>query len=67
MPAFDHHGGTQAVTGKVGAVSGGASQYYLVFPFYNEEVHLLARREIRRFEDLDGKRVVVGTSGERSI
>jgi TRAP transporter TAXI family solute receptor len=35
----------------------------LVFPFYNEEVHLFARREIRRFEDLDGKRVVVGTRG----
>jgi TRAP transporter TAXI family solute receptor len=35
----------------------------LVFPFYNEEVHLLARREIRRFEDLDGKRVVIGTKG----
>jgi TRAP transporter TAXI family solute receptor len=35
----------------------------LVFPFYNEEVHLLARKEIRRFADLDGKRVVVGTKG----
>jgi uncharacterized protein len=35
----------------------------LVFPFYNEEVHLLARKEIQRFEDLDGKRVVVGTQG----
>jgi TRAP transporter TAXI family solute receptor len=35
----------------------------LVFPFYNEEVHLLARKEIQRFEDLDGKRVVVGTKG----
>jgi TRAP transporter TAXI family solute receptor len=35
----------------------------LVFPFYNEEVHLLARKDIRRFEDLDGKRVVVGMKG----
>jgi TRAP transporter TAXI family solute receptor len=35
----------------------------LVFPFYNEEVHLLARKEVQRFEDLDGKRVVVGTKG----
>jgi uncharacterized protein len=35
----------------------------LVFPFYNEEVHLLARKELRRFEDLDGKRVVVGMIG----
>jgi uncharacterized protein len=32
----------------------------LVFPLFNEEVHLLARKELRRFEDLDGKRVVVG-------
>jgi TRAP transporter TAXI family solute receptor len=35
----------------------------LVFPFYNEEVHLLANKTIQRFEDLDGKRVVVGTNG----
>jgi TRAP transporter TAXI family solute receptor len=35
----------------------------VVFPLYHEEVHLLARREIRRFEDLDGTRVVVGTKG----
>jgi uncharacterized protein len=40
-----------------------AERLRLVFPFYNEEVHLLARQEIRRFEDLDGKRVVVGTRG----
>jgi uncharacterized protein len=35
----------------------------LVFPFYNEEIHLLARKDIQRFEDLEGKRVVVGTKG----
>jgi TRAP transporter TAXI family solute receptor len=35
----------------------------LVFPFYNEEVHLLATKAIQRFEDLVGKRVVVGTNG----
>ena len=35
----------------------------LIFPFYNEEVHLLARKSIQRFEDLAGKRVVVGTEG----
>lgn len=35
----------------------------LVFPFYNEEVHLLAVKSIRRFEDLAGKRVIVGTEG----
>jgi TRAP transporter TAXI family solute receptor len=35
----------------------------LMFPFYNEEVHLFARRDIQRFEDLHGRRVVVGTKG----
>jgi TRAP transporter TAXI family solute receptor len=40
-----------------------AERLRLVFPFYNEEVHLFARKQIRRFEDLEGKRVVVGTQG----
>ncbi len=40
-----------------------ARRLRLVFPLYNEEVHLFARKEIRRFEDLAGKRVVVGTKG----
>jgi TRAP transporter TAXI family solute receptor len=40
-----------------------AARLRLIFPFYNEEVHLLARKEIQRFEDLAGKRVVVGTRG----
>ncbi|MGD9209560.1 MAG: TAXI family TRAP transporter solute-binding subunit [Desulfobacteraceae bacterium] len=35
----------------------------LIFPFYNEEVHLLAGKEIKSIEDLAGKRVVVGTKG----
>lgn len=35
----------------------------LIFPFYNEEIHLFARRDIESFEQLDGKRVVVGTKG----
>jgi TRAP transporter TAXI family solute receptor len=39
-----------------------ASQLRLIFPFYNEELHLLARQEIQRFEDLVGKRVVVGAT-----
>ena len=38
----------------------------LMFPFYNEEVHLLAQKSIQRFEDLAGKRVVVGTKGSGS-
>lgn len=40
-----------------------AERLRLVFPFYNEEVHLFARKTIQRFEDLQGKRVVVGTRG----
>jgi TRAP transporter TAXI family solute receptor len=35
----------------------------LVFPFYNEEVHLFANKKIQRFSDLEGKRVVVGEKG----
>ena len=33
----------------------------LIFPFYNEEVHLYAHKRIQRFEDLQGKRVSIGT------
>jgi TRAP transporter TAXI family solute receptor len=35
----------------------------LIFPFYNEEVHLFARKGLGSFQDLRGKRVVVGTKG----
>ncbi|HEY7711014.1 MAG TPA: TAXI family TRAP transporter solute-binding subunit [Candidatus Entotheonella sp.] len=40
-----------------------AHRLRLIFPFYNEEVHLFARKEVRRLSDLNGKRVVVGTKG----
>jgi TRAP transporter TAXI family solute receptor len=40
-----------------------ASQLRLVFPFYNEEVHVLAHKSIQRVSDLAGKRVIVGTKG----
>jgi uncharacterized protein len=40
-----------------------SEQLRLLFPFYNEEVHLFARTKVRRFEDLAGQRVVVGTQG----
>lgn len=33
----------------------------LIFPFYNEEVHLYASKQIQRIEDLKGKRVSIGT------
>ena len=35
----------------------------LVFPLYNEEVHLLARKEITSIKDLENKQVVVGKLG----
>ncbi|GBC63059.1 C4-dicarboxylate ABC transporter substrate-bindi ng protein [Desulfonema ishimotonii] len=35
----------------------------VIFPFYNEEVHLFAKKEIKRFEDLEGKRIAIGIEG----
>lgn len=40
-----------------------ANRLRLIFPFYNEEVHLYARKDIKSFADLRGKRVVVGSKG----
>lgn len=43
-----------------------AGRLRLIFPFYNEEVHLFARKDIQRFADLQGKRLVVGEQGSGS-
>lgn len=40
-----------------------AQKLRLIFPFYNEEVHLFANKSIKQFKDLQGKRVVLGTKG----
>lgn len=40
-----------------------ASRLRLIFPFYNEEVHLYAQKDIKSINDLQGKRVVFGTKG----
>lgn len=40
-----------------------AGRLRLIFPFYNEEVHLLANKTITSLNDLQGKRVVVGEQG----
>ena len=40
-----------------------ANRLRLIFPFYNEEVHLFANKAIASFNDLQGKRVVVGEQG----
>jgi TRAP transporter TAXI family solute receptor len=37
-----------------------AERLRLIFPFYNEEVHLFANKSIQSFEDLQGKRLAVG-------
>jgi len=43
-----------------------AERLRLIFPFYNEEVHLFASKAIRSFNDLQGKRVAVGEPGSGS-
>jgi TRAP transporter TAXI family solute receptor len=40
-----------------------AKKIKMVFPLYNEEVHLLARKGIGAFDDLAGKRVAIGREG----
>src|SRR5204863_2006000 len=40
-----------------------AKKTKMVFPLYNEEVHILGRRGITDFDDLAGRRVAVGREG----
>lgn len=40
-----------------------ATKTRMIFPLYNEEVHLLGRREIMDFDDLTGRRVAIGEEG----
>jgi uncharacterized protein len=40
-----------------------ASKTKMVFPLYNEEIHLLGRRDITDFDDLADKRVAIGREG----
>ncbi|WP_419658809.1 TRAP transporter solute receptor, TAXI family [Desulfosarcina variabilis str. Montpellier] len=40
-----------------------ARRLRMVYPLYNEEVHLLARKSIRSISDLEGKTVATGTKG----
>ncbi len=40
-----------------------AKKIKMVFPLYNEEVHLLARNDIADFDSLQGKRVAIGKEG----
>ena len=40
-----------------------AKKTKMVFPLYNEEVHLLARRDVASFDDLADRRVAIGREG----
>ena len=40
-----------------------AKKTRMVFPLYNEEVHLLGHRKLADFDDLAGKRVAIGKEG----
>lgn len=40
-----------------------AKKTRMVFPLYNEEIHVLGRRDITKFDELAGRRVAVGREG----
>ena len=44
-----------------------ASNLRMIFPFYNEEVHVLARKTIKNFSDLEGKKIAIGEEGSGNM
>ena len=40
-----------------------AAKTKMIFPLYNEEIHLLGRKDITDFDALGGKRVAIGSEG----
>jgi TRAP transporter TAXI family solute receptor len=40
-----------------------ANKTRMIFPLYNEEIHLLGRRDLVNFDDLEGKKVAIGKEG----
>src|ERR671935_650163 len=40
-----------------------AKKTKMVFPLYNEEVHVLAQKDVTSFDDLAGRRVAIGREG----
>jgi len=40
-----------------------AAKTKMIFPLYNEEIHLLGRKDITDFDALEGKRVAIGKEG----
>lgn len=44
-----------------------ANNLRLIFPFYNEEIHVLARKGIKDFKELNGKKVAIGEEGSGNM
>lgn len=44
-----------------------ANSLRMVFPLYNEEVHVLARSNIKNFAGLQGKKIAIGEDGSGSM
>jgi TRAP transporter TAXI family solute receptor len=40
-----------------------ASNVRIVFPLFNEDVHVIGRADIQDFDELDGKRIAIGQEG----
>jgi len=45
------------------AIAGIASNLRMVFPLFNEDVHVIGRPDIRDFDELAGKRIAIGHEG----
>lgn len=44
-----------------------AGNLRMIFPFYNEEVHVLARKSVKSFSDLEGKKIAIGEEGSGNM
>jgi uncharacterized protein len=44
-----------------------ANNLRMIFPFYNEEVHVLARKSIKSFSELQGKKIAIGEEGSGNM
>jgi hypothetical protein len=44
-----------------------AKNLRIVFPFYNEEIHVFAKNEIKDFKDLQGKKIAIGEDESGSM
>lgn len=44
-----------------------ANRLRMIYPFYNEEVHILARKDIKSFAELAGKKIAIGEEGSGNM